>query len=66
MSKQGWECPRCGVIHAPWVAKCHCATPSLTVSGTAAYMCYCPTDSAGNKLHESGCPLLSPRFGVAP
>lgn len=20
----GWECPKCGKVHAPWVAECDC------------------------------------------
>jgi hypothetical protein len=20
----GWICPRCNVVHAPWVTQCHC------------------------------------------
>ena len=22
--RQGWQCPRCGKVHAPWVAHCDC------------------------------------------
>jgi len=22
---QGWQCPLCAVVHAPWVQKCECA-----------------------------------------
>lgn len=27
---RGWECPKCGTVHAPWVASCRChgGTPS--------------------------------------
>jgi hypothetical protein len=21
---KGWECPKCGKVHAPWVAECDC------------------------------------------
>lgn len=24
----GWECPRCRVVHAPWVAACNCSPPA--------------------------------------
>lgn len=23
----GWECPKCGRVHAPWVAFCSCTKP---------------------------------------
>lgn len=22
--QKGWQCPLCGIIHAPWVPSCHC------------------------------------------
>lgn len=22
----GWICPKCSVVHAPWVNQCHCAS----------------------------------------
>ena len=25
--QQGWECPRCRTIHAPWVSECLCQPP---------------------------------------
>ena len=30
-TEQGWECPRCGRINAPWVRQCDCS-PSSTIS----------------------------------
>lgn len=29
-----WICPRCGVVHAPWVSQCNCPPPSRTTDGT--------------------------------
>lgn len=29
-AEQGWECPRCGRINAPWVRQCDCS-PSSTL-----------------------------------
>ena len=28
----GWECPRCGIIHAPFVARCDCVVSTETVT----------------------------------
>lgn len=32
----GWECPRCGTIHAPWVSSCGCY-PQGRTSTTLVY-----------------------------
>ena len=29
-AEQGWECPRCGRINAPWVRQCDCSRDNLT------------------------------------
>lgn len=29
---EGWICPRCGVVNAPWSSRCACA--AVTTSGT--------------------------------
>ena len=26
---RGWECPRCRIIHAPWVTQCYCPRPAI-------------------------------------
>ena len=31
-TEQGWECPRCGRINAPWVRQCDCPRDNLTVT----------------------------------
>lgn len=37
MSQQGWECPKCGRVYAPWQPKCStCVGASVTWPGTAS------------------------------
>ena len=31
-AEQGWECPRCGRINAPWVRQCDCSRNNWTIS----------------------------------
>jgi hypothetical protein len=30
--QHGWICPRCGIVHAPWVAQCWCPPPEQTAT----------------------------------
>ena len=30
LASQGWQCPLCRVVHAPWVQECECALPTLS------------------------------------
>lgn len=30
--QQGWECPRCGKINAPWISYCDCPRNNYTVT----------------------------------
>ena len=34
-AEQGWECPRCGRINAPWVRQCDCSRDTWTVNWTS-------------------------------
>ena len=34
-AEQGWECPRCGRINAPWVRSCDCNRDTWTVNWTS-------------------------------
>jgi len=36
---QGWQCPLCRVVHAPWVQKCECAKgePVTTTSNDSMW-----------------------------
>ena len=31
-AEQGWECPRCGRINAPWVRQCDCSRSDWTIT----------------------------------
>lgn len=31
---QGWICPRCGSIHAPFVSRCFCPPPTQNTTGS--------------------------------
>ena len=33
--QQGWECPRCGKINAPWISQCNCPRNNWTISWSA-------------------------------
>ena len=34
MKHEGWICPKCGRVYAPWVAQCDACLPSLPVVAT--------------------------------
>lgn len=33
-STEGWICPRCKSVHAPFVRHCYCSPPSITTTDT--------------------------------
>lgn len=36
-AEQGWECPRCGRINAPWVRQCDCSSSNWTITSDLTY-----------------------------
>ena len=36
-AEQGWECPRCGRINAPWKSQCDCSGNNWTVTSDWVY-----------------------------
>ena len=36
-AEQGWECPRCGHINAPWVRQCDCPRSIYTITSDLTY-----------------------------
>ena len=36
-AQQGWECPRCGRINAPWVRQCDCSRSNWTITSDWTY-----------------------------
>ena len=56
MLQEGWLCPRCQKINAPWVSQCSCEnnlktniTCSLADSFTKEYENFCGTKTETNK-----------------
>lgn len=41
-AEQGWECPRCGRINAPWVRQCNCSRNNWTVTWTSDHVNFDP------------------------
>lgn len=31
-AQQGWICPKCGKVHAPWVPSCECSSKNETLT----------------------------------
>ena len=36
-AEQGWECPRCGHINAPWIRQCDCSRSNWTITSDWTY-----------------------------
>ena len=36
-AEQGWECPRCGRINAPWRSQCDCSKNNWTITSDLTY-----------------------------
>lgn len=56
-AEQGWECPRCGRINAPWVRQCDCKrgwsiTCNDTTAGDEWWKEYTTCDSETFKIHH--------------
>jgi len=34
---RGWICPRCHVVHAPWIDKCDCEPKALASVGPSEF-----------------------------
>ena len=43
-AQQGWQCPICKRVHAPWVPHCDCDTYSITTTNTTNPMKIEPND----------------------
>jgi len=57
----GWECPRCGIVWAPFVQQCTCSRPTQSVptNNTGSSQTVCPV-CGGHPSHPGGttaCPI---------
>lgn len=53
MTSQGWECPKCGRVYAPWVADCWwCGRKTVSGTTTTTGQCLkCGTFLLKNMAH---------------
>ncbi len=58
-AEQGWECPRCGRINAPWVRQCDCSRSNWTITTSnwtykpewwKEYVTYCQGTSSSTQV----------------
>lgn len=47
--QQGWVCPKCGRVNAPWKSSCDCVSTQTTGTGTAYFV---KTSSVSQNSHE--------------
>jgi hypothetical protein len=47
---EGWVCPKCGRVFAPWVSQCSYCEPFLPGSTKEPNYCPLPTPSTGDCL----------------
>ena len=43
--QQGWECPKCGVVNAPWMPMCGCTTRTSVAPQTTGIGDWTPPPS---------------------
>lgn len=51
LPQQGWECPRCRKINAPWLAQCPC--PAAIISSPTVQPWTWPTSGETNSTADS-------------
>lgn len=63
MSQQGWECPKCGRVYAPWMPSCSACpgvvitAPSVTIECEHLWV----SDTFGTRCEKCGVILSQPQ-----
>ena len=54
MAGEGWVCPRCGIVHAPWVPRCSCASGLAGFAVTVLPWALSPSSRTSDPLPDRG------------
>ena len=52
-----WICPRCGIVHAGWVAQCTCKPPVMSITSTGTLTLQCTCHLNGRTTAPQSCPI---------
>ncbi len=65
--QQGWVCPKCGRVNAPWKSSCDCVSTQTTGTGTAYLVKTSSVSQDSHEIAEQTEPMIYPQVdGITP